>query len=72
MYFPLLLQRKDTKGKQAETPFEKGVCGLYQNRGAFAHKKARMLHTYANLHNDPPIKRTAFFGAGLFWIWLAY
>ena len=33
LHFPLLLQRKDAKGKQTETPFEKGVCGLYQNRG---------------------------------------
>ena len=89
-YFPLLLQRKDSKGKQllctflcfckeklpkessSKNPFcERGSLKSPQRGGAFAHKKARMLHTNANLHNDPPIKRTAFFRAGLFWIWLA-
>ena len=71
MYFSLLLQRKDTKRKQTETPFEKGVCGLYQNGGIFAFE-AKMHHTNDNLHNDPPIKRTAFFRAGLLFIWLAF
>ena len=33
--------------------------------------EAKMLHTHKNLLNDPPIKRKAFFGAGLFWVWCA-
>ena len=61
MYFSLLLQRKDTKRKQTETPFEKGVCGLYQNGGIFAFE-AKMHHTNDNLHNDPPINAVRFSG----------
>ena len=43
---------------------KKGSADSTKTGGIFAFK-AKMLPTNDNLHNDPPIKRTAFFGAGL-------
>ena len=60
VYFSLLLQRKDTKRKQTETPFEKGVSGSTKTGGILAFE-AKMLHTHNNLLNDPPTKRRVCF-----------
>ena len=39
--------------------------------GAVAHEKAQRLRTHGLYHNDPPIKRTALFEAGLLVVQLA-
>ena len=72
MYFSLLLQRKGTKRKQLKEPLlRKGFFEISPKGGGIFAFKAKMLPTNDNLHNDPPIKRTAFFRAGLLEIWLA-
>ena len=67
MYFPLLLQRKDTKGKQPEKPFlRERFLETFPKRGrGILAFEAKMLHTHKNLLNDPPTKRRVFLGFGL-------
>ena len=61
LYFPLLLQRKDTKGKQPEKPFlrERFLATLPKRGGAFALLRRECIPTGTNYGTLTPSVRAS-------------
>ena len=61
MYFPLLLQRKDTKGKQPEKPFlrERFLATLPKREGAIALLMRNCFPTVTNFGTLTPSVRAS-------------